>query len=40
LPREHEKKNKKDGSPNKRSHPKVQNTQWRALRGEIKKAKT
>jgi hypothetical protein len=37
LAREQKTKKKKDQNPNKRSHPKVQNTQWGALKGEIKK---
>ncbi len=32
-----QKKKQKNQSPNKRSHPKMQNTQWGALKGEIKK---
>jgi len=32
LAREQEKKKRKDQSPNKRPHPKVQNAQWGALR--------
>jgi len=34
VAREQEKKRRTDQSPNKRSHAKVQNAQWGALRGE------
>jgi hypothetical protein len=30
----------KDSSPNKKAHPKMQNAQWGALRGENTKPKT
>jgi hypothetical protein len=35
-----EEEKKKNQSPNKRPHPKVQNAQWRALKGENMKPKT
>jgi len=38
--REQEKKKERTLSPNKRPHPKVQNPQWGALRGENKEPRT